>query len=264
MNQLQIFNFEENDVRTLTINNEPFFVGRDVAEILGYSNSRDALSKHVDVEDKLKSPIATLGQNRRMTVINESGLYALIFGSKLKSAKAFKRWVTSEVLPSIRKTGTYMTDKIAQEITNNPEIITYLAEQVAKINTSNNQFYNQANQKLETIDKKIEGEYVTPQDLYAINYAIKVKSEKFVDDAGTQLTIDSVLAGDIYEQAQASKKAKEQRKYDIGKVKRQILVAVKKYLGMKGNAPNNHIKRKDVDAAVQFIKNVKQSELNAS
>lgn len=86
---------------------EPYFIGKDVADILGYANGRDALSKHVDAEDKLTSQIATAGQNRNVTIINESGLYSLIFSSKLENAKRFKRWVTSEVLPTLRKTGAY-------------------------------------------------------------------------------------------------------------------------------------------------------------
>ncbi|HGH0824148.1 TPA: BRO family protein [Staphylococcus pseudintermedius] len=111
MQNLQTFNFEELPVRTLTVDEEPYFVGKDVAEILGYSNTRDALSKHVDEDDKkvLTSRNTTLENlpNRGLTAVNESGLYSLIFSSKLDSAKRFKRWVTSEVLPAIRKTGTY-------------------------------------------------------------------------------------------------------------------------------------------------------------
>ncbi|HDM8653101.1 TPA: ORF6C domain-containing protein [Staphylococcus aureus] len=107
MQELQTFNFEELPVRTLEVNGEPYFIGKDVADILGYANGRDALSKHVDVEDKLASQIATAGQNRNVTIINESGLYSLIFSSKLENAKQFKRWVTSEVLPTLRKTGAY-------------------------------------------------------------------------------------------------------------------------------------------------------------
>ncbi|HDR8688789.1 prophage, antirepressor, putative [Staphylococcus aureus] len=107
MQELQTFNFEELPVRTLEVNGEPYFIGKDVADILGYANGRDALSKHVDVEDKLASQIATAGQNRNVTIINESGLYSLIFSSKLENAKRFKRWVTSEVLPTLRKTGAY-------------------------------------------------------------------------------------------------------------------------------------------------------------
>ncbi|CXT56607.1 TPA: ORF6C domain-containing protein [Staphylococcus aureus] len=107
MQELQTFNFEELPVRTLEVDGEPYFIGKDVADILGYANGRDALSKHVDAEDKLTSQIATAGQNRNVTIINESGLYSLIFSSKLENAKRFKRWVTSEVLPTLRKTGTY-------------------------------------------------------------------------------------------------------------------------------------------------------------
>ena len=111
MNTPQIFNFEQHEVRTVTIHDEPFFVGKDVTSILGYSNSRDALNNHVDSEDKivLTSRIATLENmpNRGLIGINESGLYSLIIGSKLPNAKKFKRWVTSEVLPTIRKTGSY-------------------------------------------------------------------------------------------------------------------------------------------------------------
>ena len=108
MNELQIFNSEEfGDIRTVTIDNEPWFVGKDVATALGYKNTADAIGKHVDTDDKLTSQIAIAGQRRDVVVINESGLYALIFGSKLDSAKRFKHWVTSEVLPTIRKTGSY-------------------------------------------------------------------------------------------------------------------------------------------------------------
>ncbi|HDS3906678.1 TPA: ORF6C domain-containing protein [Staphylococcus aureus] len=107
MQELQTFNFEELPVRTLEVDGEPYFIGKDVTDILGYANGRDALSKHVDAEDKLTSQIATAGQNRNVTIINESGLYSLIFSSKLENAKRFKRWVTSEVLPTLRKTGAY-------------------------------------------------------------------------------------------------------------------------------------------------------------
>lgn len=109
MQELQIFKNEEfGEVRTVTIDNEPWFVGKDVAEALGYSKARNAISAHVSDEDKKDAPIqGTPGGTQNMTIINESGLYALIFGSKLESAKRFKHWVTSEVLPAIRKTGGY-------------------------------------------------------------------------------------------------------------------------------------------------------------
>ena len=108
MNELQIFKSEEfGKIRTVTINNEPWFVSKDVATALGYSNSRDAISKHVFDDDKGVAKCDTPSGRQEMSVINESGLYALIFGSKLDSAKRFKHWVTSEILPSIRKTGSY-------------------------------------------------------------------------------------------------------------------------------------------------------------
>lgn len=108
MNELKIFNSEEfGDVRTVTINGDPWFVGKDVAAALGFTNPRDAISTHVFDEDKGVESIDTLGGKQKMTVINESGLYALVFGSRLKSAQRFKHWVTSEVLPAIRKTGSY-------------------------------------------------------------------------------------------------------------------------------------------------------------
>ncbi|EJD8516383.1 TPA: ORF6C domain-containing protein [Staphylococcus pseudintermedius] len=107
MQNLQTFNFEDLPVRTLTVDDEPYFVGNDVAQILGYEDYRGAINKKVDSEDKLRSQIDHAGQKRSVTLINESGSYSLIFSSKLDSAKRFKRWVTSEVLPTIRKTGTY-------------------------------------------------------------------------------------------------------------------------------------------------------------
>nr|DAG70707.1 MAG TPA: repressor domain protein [Caudoviricetes sp.] len=105
--ELQVFDFEGSNVRTVTINDDPYFVGKDVATILGYKRTADALKAHVDDEDKLTRQFTDSGQNREMKVINESGLYSLVLSSKLPSAKKFKRWVTSEVLPAIRKTGAY-------------------------------------------------------------------------------------------------------------------------------------------------------------
>lgn len=108
MNNLQIFNSPEfGQVRTIQKNGEPWFVGKDVAEILGYKDTSDAMKKHVDIEDKLTRRFADSGQNREMYIINESGLYSLILSSKMPKAKEFKRWVTSEVIPAIRKTGKY-------------------------------------------------------------------------------------------------------------------------------------------------------------
>ena len=112
MSELQVFNNAEfGSVRSLMVNGEPYFVGRDVAKILGYANPNDAIAKHVDEEDKGVAKCDTLGGIQELTVINESGLYSLILSSKLPSAKRFKRWVTSEVLPALRKTGTYTMPK---------------------------------------------------------------------------------------------------------------------------------------------------------
>ena len=105
MNDLKIFeNSEFGSIRTLTIDNEPWFVGKDISDALGYKNSRQTLADHVDDEDKGVSKRYSPGGTQNMTIINESGLYCLILSSKLPSAKKFKRWVTSEVLPTIRKT----------------------------------------------------------------------------------------------------------------------------------------------------------------
>ncbi len=115
-NQIQIFNNTEfGEIRTMEINGEPWFVGKDVAAALGYSDTFGALKKHVDVEDKQNCQNDSFESNRGLTIINESGMYSLILGSKLDGAKRFKRWVTSEVLPSIRKSGAYATDSAAAE-----------------------------------------------------------------------------------------------------------------------------------------------------
>ena len=131
MNDLQIFKNEEfGEIRTLTINNEPYFVGKDVANILGYQNGSRDINRHVDDEDKLTERIVISGQNREVIVINESGLYSLILSSKLPSAKKFKRWVTSEVLPSIRKHGTYMTDDTLEKALTSPDFLIKLATEL--------------------------------------------------------------------------------------------------------------------------------------
>ncbi|APT14791.1 phage antirepressor [Lactobacillus jensenii] len=137
MNNLQIFNFNGLDVRTVLIDGEPYFVGKDVAEVLGYRNTRDALKKHVDNEDK-KSEIVNssqLSQNatgyQNIDLITESGVYSLIFGSKLPTAKKFKHWVTSEVLPAIRQHGAYMTDEKAFDVVNNKSGLADLLQQAA-------------------------------------------------------------------------------------------------------------------------------------
>lgn len=132
MNEMKVFTSSEfGTVRTVTIEGEPWFVGKDVAEILGYGNTRDAILSHVDDEDRRviqKSENATFEiPNRGMSLVNESGLYSLILGSKLSSAKRFKHWVTSEVLPSIRKHSAYLTPEKVEEFLLNPDTIIRLA-----------------------------------------------------------------------------------------------------------------------------------------
>lgn len=114
MNEIQLFNFENHEVRSLLLNNEPWFVGKDVAEVLGYAKPLNAIAQHVDKDDSLKQGLTdSLGRQQKTIFVNESGLYALIFGSKLESAQKFKRWVTSEVLPTLRKTGQYQVKELS-------------------------------------------------------------------------------------------------------------------------------------------------------
>lgn len=159
MNDLKIFEhqiFEHPDfgaIRTMTIDDEPYFVGKDVAQILGYSNTADAIQKHVDDEDKLTSQIAIAGQNRNAVLINESGLYSLVLSSKMPNAKKFKRWITSDVLPAIRKHGAYMTDETIEQVLSDPDTIIRLATQL-KEERSKNKALSQKNTEL-LVEKQI-------------------------------------------------------------------------------------------------------------
>ena len=130
MNQLQLFDFENSKIGALSIDGEAYFVGNDVAITLGYSNYRNAVANHVDDEDKLRTQIKYAGQFRKMTLINQSGLYSLILSSKMPNARKFKHWVTSEVLPAIREHGAYMTDEKIEEVLTDPDTIIKLATQL--------------------------------------------------------------------------------------------------------------------------------------
>lgn len=131
MNELQIFNHPDfGQIRTVTINDEPWLVGKDVAQVLGYKNPQEAIRTHVDPEDKGVSEILTPGGKQQIPVINESGLYSLILSSKLPGAKKFKHWVTSEVLPSIRKHGAYMTPETLQAAILNPDTMIELCRRL--------------------------------------------------------------------------------------------------------------------------------------
>lgn len=130
MNDMQLFTFENQKVRTVMVGGEPYFAGKDVAIILGYGNPTKAIRTHVDEEDKGGSILDTPGGKQRTTMINESGLYSLILSSKLPSAKKFKRWVTSEVLPSLRKHEAYLSDKKIEEVLTDPDTLIKLATQL--------------------------------------------------------------------------------------------------------------------------------------
>lgn len=170
MNDLQIFNNEEfGQIRTVTIDNEPWFVGKDVAEALGYSEPRSAVSKKVDDADKGVAEMETPSGKQNMTIINESGLYALIFGSKLDSAKRFKHWVTSEVLPSIRKHGMYAVD----ELVNNPELLIKVATELKEEREKNRELENTVHEMNKTIGE------LTPKANY-VDIILKSKSTVLV------------------------------------------------------------------------------------
>lgn len=151
MNELKIFENEEfGQIRMIMIDKEPYFVGKDVAEILGYSNPRDALVKHVDDEDKGVAKCDTPGGTQKLTIINESGLYSLILSSKLPMAKQFKRWVTSEVLPTIRKQGYYTADNNKND------------ETKAKLLRAEAMVINAKNRAFNTIMKSIDNKQLSP------------------------------------------------------------------------------------------------------
>lgn len=150
---LQLFtNSQFGNLRTLTIDNEPWFVGKDVASALGFTNPRDAIATHVFKEDKGVEIIDTLGGKQKMTIINESGLYALVFGSRLKTAKQFKHWVTAEVLPAIRKTGGYIAGE--KDMTDEELICKALILVNKKVEERNEVIAHQ-NLRIAKMDKKI-------------------------------------------------------------------------------------------------------------
>jgi len=140
-NEIILFKHEEfGEIRTMNIDGEPWFVGKDIAEILGYAKARNAIAKHIDEEDKKDAPIqGVLGGTQSMTIINESGLYSLILSSKLPSAKKFKRWVTAEVLPSLRKHGAYFTAETLHKTMSDPRELAKLLNTLADEQEKNKQ-----------------------------------------------------------------------------------------------------------------------------
>lgn len=218
MNELKVFQNEEfGEVRSLVINNEPWFVGKDVANVLGYSNPRDALLKHVDEDDKKPNVAIHDGsQNRNMTIINESGLYALVFGSKLPTAKKFKHWVTSEVLPTLRKTGSY-------KMPDNPmEVLKLMFDA-----------QSQTNEKVAKHDQRIQNlednQLLNPGEYNYISRAVKKKVRQVKEELGREL---------------------------IQKQTSQIYHAINRDLNIFiGIKTRSQFKAKDFDRALEFIEN---------
>lgn len=133
MNSIKTWKYESSEIRTIEKNGEPWFVAKDVAALLGYKNTKDAVSRHVDPEDSILNGVVIpdpIGRDQTYRIINESGLYSLILSSKMPDAKKFKHWVTSEVLPTIRKHGAYMTEQTIEKALTNPDFLIQLATQL--------------------------------------------------------------------------------------------------------------------------------------
>mgnify|MGYP002613783765 CR=1 FL=1 len=220
MNELKVFQNEEfGEVRSLVINDEPWFVGKDVARALGYGEGKslnNAVAKHVDGEDKGVTEMMTRGGKQNVTIINESGLYALVFGSKLPSAKKFKHWVTSEVLPTLRKTGKY-------EIPKDPMSALKLMFEAQ----------TQTNEKVEKHDQRIaeleNNALLTPGQYNYLSKAVQRKVAQIKKDLGWKL---------------ASKQNSQ--------LYRSINRDLDRYIGIK---TRSQLRIKDFDKALQFIEN---------
>lgn len=216
MDKLQVFSFENHNVRALVIDDEPYWVGKDVAKVLGYAEPRSAVSKRVDEEDKGVAKIATPSGVQEMTVINESGLYSLILSSKLPSAKRFKRWVTSEVLPALRKTGGY-------KLPDNPMDILKLTYEA--LNQTNESVAQHEYRIKELEDNKL----LNPGEYNYISKAVKNKVKQVMNELDMDLK---------------------------GKQKNQIYKAINRdlncFIGIK---TRSQFKAKDFDKALEFVQN---------
>ena len=217
MNELQVFSFKENQVRTVLVNNEAYFVGKDVAEVLSYNEPHKAITRHVDVDDRMKHPIIDeLGRSQETWLLNESGLYSLILSSKLPQAKEFKRWVTSEVLPTIRRTGSY-------QVPTNPMQALELMFQAQKETNDEVAKHDMRIKELE--DNKL----LSPSEYNYIANAIKRKAKE-------TLTLFEF---------ELSKKSRS-------KVYSSINRDLNTYIGIKTRC---QFKAKDFDKALEFIEN---------
>lgn len=260
MQELQrLFNFKRNDDGTVAVSGRELHKGLEIKtpypkwidRMIGYG-----FEENTDyITNRQKSPIAnggykmvddhimTLDMAKEISMIQRSDIGKKIRGYFIKVERQH-----NEIAQAYGITSKEDMNQLIEQLVSDK--LDYLISS-GKV----------SNEKLEDLNNKFEGEYVTPQDIDAIKFAVKAKSEQTLENVGLQMTIDTLLVGDVYEQAMANKKAKEEYRYQLGKVKRQLFVATKKHLGMKGNAPNNHIKRKDADLAIQFIKDVKPSQI---
>lgn len=191
----EIFNFNGNQVRTITIDSEPFFVGKDVADILGYQNGSRDINRHVDDDDKLMHQFSASGQNRNMIIINESGLYSLILASKLPQAKEFKKWVTSEVLPAIRKHGGYLTDSMIEQALLNPDTIIRLATDLKNEREKNSRLeieLEQAQEQARYLDLIIESKSAVVITQIAADYGMSaMKFNQLLNGLGIQHKVNN-------------------------------------------------------------------------
>lgn len=217
MNELQEFSFKENKIRSLVINDEPWFIGKEVASVLGYNDTNQAIRKHVDDEDKLTRQFDGSGQNRNMVIINESGLYSLILSSKLPQAKEFKRWVTSKVLPAIRKTGSYNS----QNLKTDPMSLLKLTYDALE----------QTNDRVAKVEVEVkdikENQAITPGEYNYINKKVKNRIRCIKDIRNLNLT-------------------KEQNSKLFSALGRDLV-------SFTGVRTRSQIRSKDFEKAVQFI-----------
>jgi len=190
MNELQIFNFEGKEIRTVIVNDQPWFVGKDVAEVLGYSNSRKALADHVDADDRGVTNRDTLGGNQDFVIINESGLYSLILKSQLPGAKKIKKWVTSEVLPSIRRHGAYLTEDVMAKTLNDPNYIIGLIQAIAASKeeiSAKNQIIGELKPKADYLDRILKSPSLVTITQIAKDYGMSgVSMNQLLHDLGVQ------------------------------------------------------------------------------
>ena len=187
MENIEIFrNAEFGEIRSIVIDGEPWFVGKDIAEALGYAKPTDAVRKRVSEEDRGISKMETPSGSQQMTVINESGLYSLILSSKLPSAKEFKHWVTSDVLPSIRKHGAYMTSQTIEEVFKSPDFIIQLATQLKNEQEARKAAENKIEeQQLQLEEQKPKVEFADhvsdSENLITMEYMAKLANDEHIN-----------------------------------------------------------------------------------